>query len=93
MHLFNTLQNRTRTSQYDARNLANGRTDMIIKTTRTESTQQGHSTRSCGTGFILNLVGIFISTRPRWSGGNVLFHCCITFEGASRVGKPLNILT
>jgi len=39
----------------------------------------------------LNLVGFFISTWPRWSDGNVLYHSCTTFEGASREGQPLNI--
>ena len=39
----------------------------------------------------LNLVGVFISTRPSWSGGNVLYHSCTSFEGASRGGQPLNI--
>jgi len=42
---------------------------------------------------LLNLVGWFISTRPRWSGGNVLYHSCTSFEGASRGGQPLNIFT
>ena len=42
---------------------------------------------------LLNLVGFFISTRPRWSTGNVLYHSCTSFEGASRGGQPLNIFT
>jgi len=41
----------------------------------------------------LNLVGGFISTRPRWSGENVLYHNCTSFEGASRGGQPFNIFT
>ena len=40
-----------------------------------------------------NLVGFFISARPRWSGGNDLYHSCTTFEGAFRGGQPLNIFT
>jgi len=44
-------------------------------------------------GLLLNLVGVFISTRPRWSGGNDLYHICTSFEGASRGGQPLNIFT
>jgi len=39
----------------------------------------------------LNLVGFFISTA--WSDGNVLYHSCTSFEGASRGGQPLNIFT
>ena len=42
---------------------------------------------------LLNLVGFFISTRPRWSGGNDLYHSCTSYEGASRGGQPLNIFT
>ena len=42
---------------------------------------------------LLNLVGFVISTRPRWSGRNVLYHSCSSFEGASRGGQPLNIFT
>jgi len=42
---------------------------------------------------LLNLVEFFISTRPLWSGGNVLYHSCTNFEGASRGGQPLNIFT
>jgi len=46
---------------------------------------------------LLNLVGFFISTWPRWSGGksvgNDLYHSCTSFEGASRGGQPLNIFT
>jgi len=42
---------------------------------------------------LLNLVGFFISTRPRWSGENNLYHSCTSFEGASRVGQPFNIFT
>ena len=42
---------------------------------------------------LLNLVGFFISARPRWSGGNDLYHSCTRFEGASRGGQPLNIFT
>jgi len=41
----------------------------------------------------LNLVGFFISTRPRWSGRNVLYHSWTNFEGASRGVQPLNIHT
>jgi len=43
--------------------------------------------------FLLNLVAFFISTWPRWSGGNVLYHSCTSFKGASRGGQPLNIFT
>ena len=42
---------------------------------------------------LLNLVGFFIFTWPPWSGGNVLYHSCTSFEGASRGGQPLNIFT
>jgi len=42
---------------------------------------------------LLNLVGFFISTRPRWSGENDLYHSRISFEGASRGGQPLNLFT
>jgi len=42
---------------------------------------------------LLNLVGLFIFTRPRWSGGNDLYHSCTSFEGASRGGQPFNIFT
>ena len=42
---------------------------------------------------LLNLVRIFISIRPLWSGGNVLYHSCTSFEVASRGGQPLNIFT
>jgi len=42
---------------------------------------------------LLNLVGFFIPTRPRWSVGNDLYHSCTSFEGASRRGQPLNIFT
>jgi len=42
---------------------------------------------------LLNLVGFFISIRPRWSFWNVLYHCCTSFEGASRGGEPLIIFT
>jgi len=42
---------------------------------------------------LLNLVGFFISTWPRWSDGNVLYHSCTSFEGASPGGQPLNIFT
>jgi len=42
---------------------------------------------------LLNLVGFSISTRPRWSGGNVLYLSCTSSEGASRGGQPLNIFT
>ena len=31
--------------------------------------------------------------RPRWSGGNDLYHSCTNFDGASRGGYPLNIFT
>jgi len=41
---------------------------------------------------LLNLVGFFISTRPRWSGGNDLYRSCTSFQGASRGGHPLNIV-
>jgi len=40
---------------------------------------------------LLNLVGFFISTRPKWSGGNVLYHWGTSFEGASRGDQPLHI--
>jgi len=42
---------------------------------------------------LLNLVGFFISTWPRWSGRNVLYHICTSFEEASRGGQPLSIFT
>jgi len=42
---------------------------------------------------LLNLAGLFISTWPRWSGGNDLHHSCTSFEGASRGGQPLNVFT
>jgi len=42
---------------------------------------------------LLSLVGLFISARPRWSGGNILYHSCTSFEGASRWGEPFNIFT
>jgi len=42
---------------------------------------------------LLNLVGFFISTWPRWSGGNILYHSCTRFEGASRGVQRLNSLT
>jgi len=42
---------------------------------------------------LLNLVGFFISTRPRWSGGNDLYHSCTNFERTSRGCQPLNIST
>ena len=42
---------------------------------------------------LLNLVGFFVSTRPRWSCGNDLYHSCTSFEEASRGGQPLNIFT
>jgi len=42
---------------------------------------------------LLNLVGFFISAWPRWSRGNVLYHSCTSFEGASLGGQPLNIFT
>ena len=42
---------------------------------------------------LLNLVGLFISARPRWSCGNDLYHSCTSFEGASRGGQSLNIFT
>ena len=38
---------------------------------------------------LLNLVGLFISKRPRWSIGNDLYHSCTSLEGASRGGQPL----
>jgi len=41
---------------------------------------------------LLNLVGFFISTWPRWSGGNILYHSCTSFEGASRGGPALKYL-
>ena len=41
---------------------------------------------------LLNLVGVFFSIRPRWSGGNDLYHSCTSFEGASRGGQPLIFL-
>ena len=50
-------------------------------------------TRSCVTDLLLNLVGFFISTRLRWSGGNDLYHSCTSFEGASRGDQSLNIFT
>ena len=36
-------------------------------------------------------VCFFISIWPRWSDGNVLYHSCTSFEGASRRGQPLYI--
>jgi len=42
---------------------------------------------------LLNLVGFFIFARPRWSGGNVLYHSCTSFEGSSWRGQPLQKLT
>ena len=42
---------------------------------------------------LLNIVGFFIYTWPRWSGANVLYHSCTTFEEASREGQPLNFFT
>jgi len=42
---------------------------------------------------LLNLVGFFISSRPRWSGGNDLYHSCTSFEGAFWGGQPLNTFT
>ena len=42
---------------------------------------------------LLKLVGFFISTRPRKSGENDLYHSCTSFEGASRGRQPLNIFT
>jgi len=42
---------------------------------------------------LLNIVGFFISTWPRWSVGNILYRSCISFEGASRGGQLLNIFT
>ena len=38
---------------------------------------------------LLNLVGFFISNRPRWSGGNDLYLSCTSFEGAPRGGPAL----
>jgi len=35
----------------------------------------------------------FSFQRPRWSGGNVLYHSCTSFEGASRLGQSFNIFT
>jgi len=37
---------------------------------------------------LLNLVGFFISTRPKWSGGNVVYHWGTSSEGASRGDQP-----
>jgi len=31
--------------------------------------------------------------RPRWSGGNDLYHSCTSLEGASRGAQPLNVFT
>jgi len=42
---------------------------------------------------LLNLAGFFIFTRPRWSGGNDVRHCCTSFKGASRGGQPLIFFT
>ena len=42
---------------------------------------------------LLNLFGGFISTRPHWSGGNILYHSCTSFEEAFRRGQPLSIFT
>ena len=41
---------------------------------------------------LLNLVGFFIFTPPKWSGGNVLYHWGTSFEGASRGDQPFNII-
>jgi len=55
------------------------------------------------TVLLLNPVDFFISKLPRWSCGNVLYHSCtsfegasrscISFEGASRGDQTLNIFT
>jgi len=42
---------------------------------------------------LLNLVGFFISIWPCWSGENILYHSCTSFEGAFRGSQPLNIFT
>jgi len=42
---------------------------------------------------LLNLVVFSISTWPRWSGGNDLYHSCTSFEGASRGGQPFIFFT
>jgi len=44
---------------------------------------------------LLNLVGLFIFSRPRWSCGNDLYHSCqcTTFDGTSRGGQPSNVFT
>jgi len=41
---------------------------------------------------LLNVVGVFISMWQRWSDGNVLYHSCTSFEGASRGGPALKYL-
>jgi len=40
----------------------------------------------------LSLVGFFISTRPSWSGGNVLYHRGTSWEVEYRGDQPLHIL-
>jgi len=40
---------------------------------------------------LLNLVGFFISTQPKWSGGNVLYKWGTSPEWASRGDQPLTI--
>ena len=54
-----------------------------------ESSAQDHAVLV----LLLDLVGFFISTSPSWSSGNVLYHSCTSFEGASRGGQPSNIFT
>ena len=39
---------------------------------------------------LLNLVGFFISTQPKWSGGNVLYHWGTSSEGTSGGGPALD---
>jgi len=43
---------------------------------------------------LLNLVGVFVFSRPSWSVGNVLYHSCTSSEMVShRGGQPLFIFT
>ena len=42
---------------------------------------------------LLNLVGFFITSWPRWSNRNILYHSCTRLKGVSRGGQPLNVFT
>jgi len=50
-------------------------------------------TRLCGTGLFVNIVELLISTRPKWSGGNILYQLGTSSQRANRRGWPLNIFT